>query len=85
MADTYDCCFVETSAALRVNVDSLLMKVLDHITEQLLPPGESLRLQTATAKQRSTSPGRAFLYVSKLLRHAVLRRSTSNESVRQNR
>ncbi|XP_076470004.1 GTP-binding protein RAD-like [Babylonia areolata] len=36
-AEVYDCVFVETSAALRLNVDRLLGKLLREITLQLLP------------------------------------------------
>ncbi|KAL8605176.1 hypothetical protein ACOMHN_031117 [Nucella lapillus] len=88
VAEAYDCSVLETSAALRINVDTLLLQVLDSILQQLAPPAEWNPSSTAQGhrsagglKARGHSPGRAIRLVSKILRRAFLRRSVSSEAL----
>lgn len=55
VATTYDCNYIETSAALNHKVDELVAGTLTQIRRQLLPPTPTL-LPVPTTKSRSRTP-----------------------------
>nr|KAG5707188.1 hypothetical protein BaRGS_017872 [Batillaria attramentaria] len=82
LAAKFDCRFLETSAVLRMNVDTLLVRVLEHIRGQLSPPGE---LTVADAKRcsknRAPSPRRAIQFLSKLIRPSRRKQNMNNDDM----
>ncbi|KAK7497624.1 hypothetical protein BaRGS_00011019 [Batillaria attramentaria] len=82
LAAKFDCRFLETSAVLRMNVDTLLVRVLENIRGQLSPPGE---LTVADAKRcsknRAPSPRRAIQFLSKLIRPSRGKQNMNNDDM----
>ena len=84
VAEDYECRFVETSAALHVNIDQLLVDVADHIALKLRPNAPSARTRGSPSRgrpQSPSSPARALKFLSKLFRHSLLRRRSSIDKV----
>ncbi|KAK3761157.1 hypothetical protein RRG08_022561 [Elysia crispata] len=70
VATTYDCKYIETSAALNHQVDHLVVGTLTQIRHQLLPPGKEVLLPPAPSRPRSRTPSPVSFF-NKLFRRNV--------------
>ncbi|BFZ16472.1 hypothetical protein BsWGS_19511 [Bradybaena similaris] len=76
---TNDCHFIETSMALNVNLDELLIGILCNIKKQLIPADglenqeNRHRLKRCNSERRSGSSGRALSAISNFIKHACRR------------
>ncbi|XP_012946894.1 GTP-binding protein RAD [Aplysia californica] len=80
-AHSNDCHFIETSTALNVNLDELLVGILCKIKYQLTPVHEReveknmSRLKPSNSDRRPRSPSRALSVIGNFLKHACRRDS----------
>ncbi|CAG5132172.1 unnamed protein product [Candidula unifasciata] len=74
-----DCHFLETSTALNLNLDELLIGILCNIKKQLIPVDDTEnqenrhRLKRPNTDRRSRSSGRALSAISNFIKHACRR------------
>lgn len=79
VATTYDCKYIETSAALNHQVDHLVVGTLTQIRHQLLPPSNEGLLPPASPRPRSRTPSPVSFF-NKLFRRNV-KNSASCEGI----